>query len=229
MAKSYVKFETPKELQAKALEAITVASDTGRIRKGANEATKAIESGNCALVVIAEDVDPEEVVMHLPMICTEKNVSYCYVATKKELGTSAGLPVTCAAIAIEEPGNAAELVKSVIEKVAKLMPAKAAPAEAKREEKKHAAPVEAKTAATGGAPTPEVKREEKPAEKKEAASAEATAAKGGAQSPKATREPKKERKPRKKAGAKKKDEPKKEEAKDEEKKEAPAEDAPKKE
>jgi large subunit ribosomal protein L7Ae len=186
MAKSYVKFETPKEIQAKALEAITVALDTGRVRKGANEATKAIEGGNCALLVIAEDVDPEEVVMHLPMICAEKNVAYCYVPTKKELGAAAGLPVTCAAIAIEKPGNAAELVKGVVEKVAKHMPAKAAPAEAKKEAK----PAEKKEAAP--------KKEEKQAEAKK----EATAAKGGAQSPKATREPK-EKKPRAKKSAKK--------------------------
>ena len=195
MAKSYVKFETPADVKAKALEAITVAADTGRIRKGANEATKSIESGNATLVVIAEDVDPEEVVMHLPMLCGEKNIAYCYVATKKELGTAAGLPVTCAAIAIEKPGNAAELVKSIVEKVAKHAPAKAAPAakeekkehkhvpeakhEHKHEEKKEAAPAEAKpaekkekkagkpkTAAAGGAPSPKAKREEA---KKEAA------------------------------------------------------------
>lgn len=124
MAKSYVKFETPKDVQAKALEAITVASDTGRIRKGANETTKAAESGNAVLVVIAEDVDPEEVVLHLPMICMEKGIPFCYVSSKKELGGSAGLPVNCAAIAIEKPGNAAELVKSIAEKVAKHLPSK---------------------------------------------------------------------------------------------------------
>ena len=171
MAKSYVKFETPKDVQAKALEAITVAADTGRIRKGANEATKAIEGGNCALCIIAEDVDPEEVVMHLPMICAEKNVAYCYVATKKELGTAAGIPVTCAAIAIEKPGNAAELVKSIIEKVAKHLPSKAAPEakkehkhEAKHEEKKAEAPAAEKKAEA----KPEAAKEAKPAKEKKA-------------------------------------------------------------
>ena len=194
MAKSYVKFETPKDIQAKALEAITVAADTGRIRKGANEATKAIEGGNCALCIIAEDVDPEEVVMHLPMICAEKNVAYCYVATKKELGTAAGIPVTCAAIAIEKPGNAAELVKSVIEKVAKHLPSKAAPAEKK--EHKHE---EKKEAPKKEEAKPEAAKEAKPA----------TRADGGAPSPKAKREEKKAAKP-KAPKAKKEDAPKKE-------------------
>ena len=142
MAKSYVKFETPKDVQAKALEAITVAADTGKIRKGSNETTKAIESGVAALVVIAEDVDPEEVVMHLPMICAEKNVPYCYVATKKELGAAGGLGVPCAAMAIEKPGNAAELVRSIAGKVGKVAPKKEEKKEAPSEEKKHGAPSE---------------------------------------------------------------------------------------
>jgi len=156
MAKSYVKFETPKDVQTKALEAITVAADTGRIRKGANETTKGIESGNATLVVIAEDVDPEEVVMHLPMICNEKNVPYCYVPTKKELGAAAGLTVQCAAIAIEKPGNAAELVKGIVEKMGKTAPK----AEAKKEEAK---PAEAKKEHKH-----EEKKEHKAEEKKEA-------------------------------------------------------------
>ena len=148
MAKSYIKFETPKEIQSKALEAITVACDTGKIRKGANETTKAIEGGTAALVVIAEDVDPEEVVMHIPMICGEKGIPYCYVPTKKELGAAAGLSVPSAAIAIEKAGNAAEIVKSIADKLGKApkheaKPAEKAPAE-KHEEKKHEHKAEAK-------------------------------------------------------------------------------------
>jgi large subunit ribosomal protein L7Ae len=161
MAKSYVKFETSKDVQAKALEAITVAADTGRIRKGANETTKAIESGNAALVVIAEDVDPEEVVLHIPMICSEKGIPFCYVPTKKELGAAAGLPVTSAAIAIEKAGNAAELIKSVVEKVAKNLPAKseAKPAASHKPEEKKEHKHEASA---------EAKKEAKPAKEKKA-------------------------------------------------------------
>jgi large subunit ribosomal protein L7Ae len=170
MAKSYVKFETPKDVQAKALEAITVAADTGRIRKGANETTKGIESGSATLVIIAEDVDPEEVVMHLPMICGEKNVPYCYVATKKELGAAAGLPVSCAAIAIEKPGNAAELIRGIADKVGKSAPkAEAKPAEKhehKHEEKKPEHKAEAK-------PEAEKPKEKKAAKPKKPAKAEA--------------------------------------------------------
>jgi large subunit ribosomal protein L7Ae len=223
MAKSYVKFETPKDVQSKALEAITVAADTGHIRKGANKATKAIESGNATLVIIAEDVDPEEVVMHLPMLCMEKNIAYCYVATKKELGTAAGLPVTCAAVAIEKPGNAAELVKSIAERIAKVAPAKAAHAkEEKKQAHKHAPAAAGSGAGRIGdsaaqqnassvrAPSPEAKREakheHKHEEKKEAPAEAAKEAKPEAAKP---AKEKKAGKPKKEA-AKKEAAPKKE-------------------
>ena len=180
MAKSYVKFETPADVKAKALEAIAVARDTGRVRKGTNEATKAIESGSAVFVVIAEDVDPEEVVVHLPGLCTEKGVTYCYVSTRKELGAAAGLTVTSAAIAVEKSGNAAEMIRTIAEKLKQpykhegdKQPVHHKPAEHKHEEKKpeHMAPkVEHKPAehkheenkAAPQAP----KAEHKPAEKK---------------------------------------------------------------
>ena len=137
MAKAYVKFETPKDLVAKCLETITVANDSGRLRKGANETTKGIEAGTAQLVIIAEDVEPEEVVMHLPTLCQEKGIAYAYVPTKKELGGAAGLPVPCAAIAIDKPGNAAEMVKALADKVRPLGGVTAKPAEKHERPKEH--------------------------------------------------------------------------------------------
>jgi len=122
MAKpSYVKFEVPSELAEKALEAVEVARDTGRIRKGTNETTKAIERGQARLVVIAEDVDPEEIVAHLPPLCEEKEIPYIYVPSKKELGAAAGLEVPAASVAIIEAGKARELVEDIATKVKELM------------------------------------------------------------------------------------------------------------
>lgn len=162
--KSYVKFETPKDVAAKALEAITMANDTGKVRKGTNEATKSIESGNATLLVMAEDVEPEEIVMHLPTLCVEKGVPYCYVATKKELGAAAGIPVPTAAVAVEKQGSAGEIIRSIADKLKQ--PAKeAAP---KHEAKEHKAEQHeaAKPAAAEQKAKPE-KKEAKPRAKKE--------------------------------------------------------------
>ena len=56
------------------MELVEVARDTGKIRKGINEATKAAERGTAKYVVVADDTDPPEVIMHLEPLCAEKNV-----------------------------------------------------------------------------------------------------------------------------------------------------------
>ncbi|HEW89707.1 MAG TPA: 50S ribosomal protein L7ae, partial [Candidatus Bathyarchaeota archaeon] len=71
----YVKFEVPPELAEAALEALRRARESvgkGAIKKGVNETTKAVERGQAKLVLIAEDVDPPEIVAHLPILCDEK-------------------------------------------------------------------------------------------------------------------------------------------------------------
>ena len=88
------------------LELVEVARDTGKIRKGINEATKAAERGTAKYVVVADDVDPPEVAMHLEPLCSEKNVKLLRVSSKNELGRAAGLDVGCAAIAILDAGDA---------------------------------------------------------------------------------------------------------------------------
>ena len=114
------KFEVPDELANKALEAVELARDTGKLKKGTNEATKAIERGIAKLTVIAEDVEPSEVVMHLPALCEEKNAPYIFVKQQKELGAACGIGVACAAIAITDVGKGSELVEDVAQKVSAL-------------------------------------------------------------------------------------------------------------
>uniref|UniRef100_A0A7J3ZNG8 Large ribosomal subunit protein eL8 n=1 Tax=Fervidicoccus fontis TaxID=683846 RepID=A0A7J3ZNG8_9CREN len=116
----YVKFNVPPELAEKAYKALETARETGRIKKGTNEATKAVERGIAKLVLIAEDVDPPEVVAHLPLLCEEKKVPYVYVPSKKRLGEAAGIEVQAASAVIIEPGEAQSLVNEIIEEVNKL-------------------------------------------------------------------------------------------------------------
>ena len=71
MSKKYQKFEVPEELQTKALEALELSRESGKIKKGANETTKAVERGIAALVLIGSDVEPEEIVMHIPGLADE--------------------------------------------------------------------------------------------------------------------------------------------------------------
>jgi large subunit ribosomal protein L7Ae len=113
------KMEMPKEFIDKVLQLVETAKNTGEIRKGTNEATKAIERGIAKLVVIAEDTEPKEIIMHLPALCDEKKVPYVFVPNKIELGRSSGLDVPTASIAIVEIGEGRDLFKEVSSKLDK--------------------------------------------------------------------------------------------------------------
>jgi large subunit ribosomal protein L7Ae len=116
----YVRFEVPEDLAEKVYEAVRIARQTGKIKKGTNETTKAVDRGQAKLVIIAEDVDPPEIVMHLPLLCDEKKIPYVYVPSKKRLGEAAGIEVAAASAAIIDPGEAEPLVNEIISKVKEL-------------------------------------------------------------------------------------------------------------
>ena len=61
------------------------------MKKGANETTKALNRGMAGLVVIAADTQPLEIVLHLPLLCEDKNVPYVYVGKQADLGRACGV------------------------------------------------------------------------------------------------------------------------------------------
>ena len=81
------------------------AKRTGKIEKGTNEVTKAIERGTAKLVVYAADVNPKEIVAHLPVLCKEKGIKCVEVDSKQKLGIAAGLPVATSSIVVVDSGD----------------------------------------------------------------------------------------------------------------------------
>jgi large subunit ribosomal protein L7Ae len=113
----YVKFEVSKELADAAYEALQIAAKSGTVRKGTNETTKAIERGQAKLVVIAEDVQPPEVVAHLPLLSEERKAPYLFVPSKEKIGTSIGIDVPAGAACIVKEGDATGLVKEIVARI----------------------------------------------------------------------------------------------------------------
>ena len=87
-------------------ELIEKARKTGKVEKGTNEVTKAIERGTAKLVVYAKDVEPVEIVQHLPVLAKEKNIPCAEADKKEKLGIAVGLGVKCASVAIIQAGDA---------------------------------------------------------------------------------------------------------------------------
>jgi large subunit ribosomal protein L7Ae len=57
------------------------------IKYGINHITALVENKKAQLVVIADDVDPIELVVWLPALCRKMGVPYCIVKSKSRLGT----------------------------------------------------------------------------------------------------------------------------------------------
>ena len=101
-----------------------IARSVGRslteFKKGINEATKSIERGNARLVLVAEDVEPAEIIMYLPGLCDDKKAPYIFVPSKKDLGNAVGIERPTAAVAIIVEGKAKDIVADIVEKIGAL-------------------------------------------------------------------------------------------------------------
>jgi len=204
----FVRFEVTPEIVERAYEIVKLAKEEGKLRKGANEATKAVERSIAKLLVIAQDVDPPEIVAHLPLLADEKKITYVYVDSKDKLGAAAGIDVPSSAIAVVEAGKGKQLLEEVVSKVEALRmkgaPAKAeAPAEAVPEAP---APKEEKAALAEKA---EEKPKEKPKEKEKKEKEKEKEKKEKA--PKKGDKEKEKEKPKEKAEEKPKEKPKEKE------------------
>lgn len=203
------KIEVPQELINKTYDAFNSASVGGKIRKGSNETTKAIERKQALLVAIADDTSPPEIVAHIPILCDEKGIPYLYVPKKEELGKAAGMSVPTAAAAIVEAGESKKLIDDIASQLKTLKGGKSEGKKAEKPAKEAAKPEKAEEA-------PKEEKAEKP--KKEEAPKEA--AKPEKEEPKEEKpvekaEEKKEEKPEKKPVEEKKEEAPKEEPKEE--------------
>jgi len=118
---SFQEFEPNETLAEKTYNTVETAADTGKVVVGTNEVTKAIERSNAELVVIAGNVSPQEIVMHIPALAGERDTAYTFVPDKEELGLAAGINVQSAAIAITQSGNAEDEVEDVAQKAAELL------------------------------------------------------------------------------------------------------------
>jgi large subunit ribosomal protein L7Ae len=119
---SYIRFKTPPELANATLELVKMARETGKIKKGVNEVIKSVERGQAKLVVIAENVDPPEIVAFLPSLCQERRIPYIYVPAKEALGNAAGLEVPASSIAVIDVGEARSYFEEIMKQLKKISP-----------------------------------------------------------------------------------------------------------
>ncbi|KAI9663763.1 MAG: RNA binding protein snu13 [Bathelium mastoideum] len=110
-------------LSQEILDVIQQAHNYRQLKKGANEATKTLNRGTSELIVLAADASPLAIILHLPLLCEDKNVPYVYVGSKMALGRAAGVSRAVVAVSIttNEASDLMSQIRSLRDKVERLM------------------------------------------------------------------------------------------------------------
>ena len=113
----------PADLTQSILELIQQATNYGQLKRGANESTKALNRGQAMLIVMAADTVPLEILLHLPLLCEDKNVSYVFVPSRNALGRACGLTRAsiCATVIYEEQSSINKQIERIKARVEQLL------------------------------------------------------------------------------------------------------------
>ncbi|OIW28527.1 putative 13 kd U4/U6.U5 snRNP associate protein [Coniochaeta ligniaria NRRL 30616] len=101
------------------LDLVQQCSHVRQLKKGANETTKSLSRGTSELVILAADTTPLSIVLHIPLLCEDKNTPYIYVPSKLALGRATGVsrPVVSVSITSNEGSELSSKIRAIREKV----------------------------------------------------------------------------------------------------------------
>ncbi|GAA6025930.1 hypothetical protein JCM10207_008068 [Rhodosporidiobolus poonsookiae] len=111
------------QLTNQILDLVQQASHYKQLKKGANEATKTLNRGICEFIVMTADTEPIEILLHLPLLCEDKNVPYVFVPSKTALGRACGVsrPVIAASITTNEARELRSQIDTIKNQIERLL------------------------------------------------------------------------------------------------------------
>ncbi|XP_077979478.1 NHP2-like protein 1 [Glandiceps talaboti] len=111
------------QLTKEILDLIQQASNYKQLRKGANEATKTLNRGISEFIVMAADTEPLEILLHLPLLCEDKNVPYVFVRSRQALGRACGVsrPVIACSVTINEGSQLKSQIRALQQNIERLL------------------------------------------------------------------------------------------------------------
>ncbi|KAL4098260.1 hypothetical protein QTP88_022901 [Uroleucon formosanum] len=111
------------QMTTKILNLVQQAMNYKQLRKGANEATKTLNRGISEFIVCAADAEPLEILLHLPLLCEDKNVPYVFIRSKQALGRACGVsrPVIACSITTDEGSQLRPQIQQVQTEIERLL------------------------------------------------------------------------------------------------------------
>ncbi|KAJ7047367.1 RNA-binding protein [Mycena alexandri] len=89
-----------KKLLKKLHKSIKKASKARQVKRGVKEVVKGIRKGEKGLLILAADINPIDIISHLPVLAEEAQIPYIFVSSKEELGNASSTkrPTSCVMI-----------------------------------------------------------------------------------------------------------------------------------
>ena len=111
------------DLTTKILDVVQQAANYKQLKRGANEATKTLNRGISEFIVLAADTEPLEILLHLPLLCEDKNVPYVFVPSKAALGRACDVsrPVIACSVVTNEGSQLRNQIKNLKDEIEKLL------------------------------------------------------------------------------------------------------------
>jgi len=105
------------------LDLVQQAGQYKQLKKGANEATKTLNRGVAEFIILTADTEPLEILLHLPLLCEEKNVPYVFIPSKAALGRACNVsrPVIAASVTTSEARELQSQIRNIKVAIEKLM------------------------------------------------------------------------------------------------------------
>lgn len=79
------------------------------LRVGLKEVQRRVRRGETGLVIFAGDISPIDIMSHMPGVCETKNLPYCYVPSREDLGSAMGVQRSAVMVLIKKHENYADL------------------------------------------------------------------------------------------------------------------------
>lgn len=110
-------------LTTKIMNLVQQALNYKQLRRGANEATKTLNRGLSEFIVMAADTEPLEILLHLPLLCEDKNVPYVFVRSKQALGRACGVsrPIVACSVTVNEGSQLKSQITTIQQEIEKLL------------------------------------------------------------------------------------------------------------
>jgi len=93
------------------------AAKKNKLQRGLKNVQTKIRKGSTGLCIFAGDVTPIDIYCHLPIVCEDKNIPYCFVPSKRDIASALGAKRPCIVTLISSDDDYKELYDKCFKKI----------------------------------------------------------------------------------------------------------------